>query len=102
MSKAEKKPAKTEKKSPAPVVARKPVATWNDIGDGFETLGKVGLALAIGLSAAGLFCRLADQGKVRVPTLSGLVLNRGDQGQAQNQAQAAAPAKAAAKKKTKA
>jgi hypothetical protein len=50
--------------------------TWNDIGDAFETMGKVGLAMAIGMSAAGLFCRLAEQGKVRVPTLTGLLVNR--------------------------
>lgn len=44
--------------------------TWDEIGDGFETLGKVGLAMAIGFSAAGLFCRLAQQGKVKVPNLA--------------------------------
>lgn len=48
--------------------------TWNDLAEGFETMGKVGLAVAIGFSAAGIFCRLADQGKVKVPTLSSLVL----------------------------
>jgi len=50
-------------------------ATWDEIGDTFETMGKIGLAMAVGMSAAGLFCRLAEQGKVRVPTLSSLVLN---------------------------
>lgn len=50
--------------------------SWDEIADGFETLGKVGLALAIGMSAAGLFCRLAEQGKVRVPSLSSLVVGR--------------------------
>lgn len=54
----------------------RPVApTWSEIGEGFETLGKVGLAMAVGFSAAGLFCRLAEQGKVRVPSLSTLVLS---------------------------
>ena len=62
--------------------------TWDDIGDGFELLGKVGLALAVGMSAAGLFCRLAEQGKVKIPTLSGLMLNRGEQqGKSQPSAQ---------------
>jgi hypothetical protein len=56
-------------------VERPAPPTWNDIGEGFEVLGKVGLAMAVGFSAAGLFCRLAEQGKVRVPSLSGLVLN---------------------------
>ena len=53
--------------------------SWNDIGETFETMGKIGLAMAVGMSAAGLFCRLAEQGKVKVPTLSGLVLNRNAQ-----------------------
>jgi hypothetical protein len=64
--------------------------TWNEIGEGFETLGKVGLAMAIGFSAAGLFCRLAEQGKVRVPSLSGLVLN--NQGPARSVPQSPDPA----------
>lgn len=51
------------------------VPTWNDIGEGFEIMGKVGLAMAVGFSAAGLFCRLAETGKVRVPSLSSLVVN---------------------------
>ena len=50
--------------------------TWGEVGDAFESMGKIGLAMAIGLSAAGLFCRLADQGKVRVPNLAGMVLGR--------------------------
>lgn len=49
--------------------------SWDDIGEGFETLGKVGLAMAIGFSAAGLFCRLAQQGKVKVPSLSALLVS---------------------------
>lgn len=48
--------------------------SWNDIGDGFETMGKVGLAMAVGFSAASLFCRLAQQGKVRIPPLNALLL----------------------------
>jgi hypothetical protein len=53
--------------------------TWDEIGDAFETMGKVGLAMAVGMSAAGLFCRLAQQGKIKVPTLSGMMVNRGEQ-----------------------
>jgi hypothetical protein len=49
--------------------------SWSEIGESFETLGKVGLAMAIGFSAAGLFCRLAEQGKVKVPSLPAMVLN---------------------------
>ena len=51
-------------------------ATWEQIGDSFETMGKIGLAMAVGMSAAGLFCRLADQGKVKIPSLSKLLLDK--------------------------
>lgn len=71
MSQADKKPVK---QSVSVEIPKKSQVTWSDIGESFETLGKVGLALAVGMSAAGLFCRLAEQGKVRVPTLSNLVL----------------------------
>lgn len=54
--------------------ARPPAPTWSDIGESFETLGKVGLAMAVGFSAAGLFCRLAEQGKIKVPGLAAMVL----------------------------
>ncbi len=37
-------------------------------------MGKVGLAMAVGFSAASLFCRLAQQGKVRIPPLNALLL----------------------------
>lgn len=59
---------------------QRPQPSWGEIGDSFETMGKVGLALAIGMSAAGLFCKLADQGKVKLPTLSSLILSRQDSG----------------------
>lgn len=55
---------------------RVPPPTWDEIGDSFDTMGKVGLAMAIGFSAAGVFCRLAGQGKVRVPNLVGLMTAR--------------------------
>lgn len=50
--------------------------SWCEIGESFETLGKVGLAVAVGFSAAGLFCRLADQGKIRIPALVNLLLKQ--------------------------
>lgn len=50
--------------------------SWSEISEGFETLGKVGLAMAVGFSAAGLFCRLADQGKIRIPGLANLLLKQ--------------------------
>lgn len=59
--------------------SRPPAPSWSEIGESFETLGKVGLAMAIGFSAAGLFCRLAEQGKVRVPSLTSMVVAAGPQ-----------------------
>lgn len=56
-------------------VERPAPPTWNELAESFETIGKVGLAMAVGFSAAGLFCRLAEQGKVRIPGLAGIVLN---------------------------
>lgn len=48
--------------------------SWNELADGFETMGKVGIALAVGFSAAGFFCRMAEQGKVKMPSLPSLLL----------------------------
>jgi len=75
MKASDETPESMERSQPQALEIRREV-TWNDIGDAFETMGKVGLAMAVGMSAAGLFCRLAEQGKVRVPTLSGLLVNR--------------------------
>lgn len=74
MSSAENKDlVKAQESLPA---RRVPPPTWDEIGESFETMGKVGLAMAIGFSTAGLFCRLAQQGKVRVPSLTGMLLQR--------------------------
>lgn len=63
----------TERPVQLPSSERVTPPTWDEIGEGFETLGKVGLAMAVGFSAAGLFCRLAQQGKVKVPSISALL-----------------------------
>ena len=76
MSKSELAPSPQASESLSKTDPQKPV-TWNEIGEGFEVLGKISLALALGLSAAGLFCRLAEQGKVRVPSLSAMMLQQG-------------------------
>lgn len=60
-------PLPTPKKAP-------PAPTWQELAGGFEAMSKVGLAMAVGFSAAGLFCRLADQGKVRIPHLPSWLL----------------------------
>lgn len=112
-SKAPKKDAEAAAPAPAPQAAeiqhaqalqaahqQAPVyqgrSEWMELSAKFERWGRAGIAAAIGLSAAGLFCRLADQGKVNVPILTGLVLNRpGVTPQQQAPAQdASAPAEA--------
>jgi len=40
---------------------------WAVLGDTFEAMGKVGLALTVGFTAAAVFCRWADQRKLKVP-----------------------------------
>lgn len=52
-----------------------PKPTWDELGDQFETMGKIGVALAVGFSAAGLFCKLAHQGRVKIPSMTSLLLN---------------------------
>ena len=83
MSASQEKSERLKKANSQALEVRREVS-WNEIGDAFETMGKVGLAMAIGMSAAGLFCRLAEQGKVRVPTLTGLLTNRPDSRTSEN------------------
>jgi len=42
-----------------------PNEDWHAIGDAFETMGKIGLAMTVGFTAAALFCRWADQRKLK-------------------------------------
>ncbi len=42
-----------------------PNEDWQAIGDAFETMGKIGLAMTVGFTAAALFCRWADQRKLK-------------------------------------
>lgn len=51
--------------------------SWIELGQSLEVMTKVSLALAVGFSSASIFCRLADQGKVRLPHLIDLVLGGG-------------------------
>lgn len=76
MTESDNKPEKRQSESV--VLPNKTRVTWGEIGESFEAMGKIGLALAVGMSAAGLFCKLADQGKVRIPSISDLVLPRND------------------------
>jgi len=48
---------------------RPPNDDWQILGETFEVMGKVGLALTVGFTAAAVFCRLADQRKLKVPAI---------------------------------
>lgn len=38
---------------------------WEAIGEAMETMGKIGLAMTVGFTAAALFCRWADQKRLK-------------------------------------
>lgn len=46
-----------------------PADDWQAIGEAFETMGKVGLAMTVGFTAAALFCRWADQRKLKASSV---------------------------------
>ncbi len=48
--------------------------TWGELGEGFEALGRVGLAMAVGFSAAGVFCKAVEQGRIKLPSMASLLL----------------------------
>lgn len=43
---------------------------WQVLGDTFETMGKVGLALTVGFTAAAVFCRWAERRKLKAPSVT--------------------------------
>lgn len=45
------------------------VDDWEVLGDTFEAMGKVGLALTVGFTAAAVFCRWAERRKLQAPSL---------------------------------
>lgn len=45
------------------------VDDWEVLGDTFEAMGKVGLALTVGFTAAAVFCRWAERRKLKAPSL---------------------------------
>ncbi len=51
----------------------KPVNDWQILGETFESMGKVGLALTVGFSAAAVFCKAVDSGKLKVPSVMSLM-----------------------------
>ena len=46
---------------------------WEEIGEAFETAGKISLALTVGLAAAALFCRWADQRKLKASSVKQVI-----------------------------
>ena len=46
---------------------------WEVLGDTFESMGKIGLALTVGFTAAAVFCRWAEQRKLKVPAMREMV-----------------------------
>lgn len=46
---------------------------WELLGETFETMGKIGLALTVGFTAAAVFCRWADQRKLKVPAVKEVI-----------------------------
>ncbi|MBS2034151.1 hypothetical protein JST97_04140 [bacterium] len=42
---------------------------WEAIGEAMETMGKIGLALTVGFTAAAVFCRWADQKRLKPSAL---------------------------------
>ena len=46
---------------------------WQALGEAFEAMGKAGLALTIGFTVAATVCKLAQQGKLKLPDLTGML-----------------------------
>lgn len=58
---------------PARRPAHRDAAEWQAMGEVFEGMSKVGLALTVGFTVAAAFCRLVESGGARVPDLLGVV-----------------------------
>ena len=59
--------------SSGPQLPAKPANEWQILGETFESMGKVGLALTVGFSAAAVFCKAVDSGKLKVPSVMSLM-----------------------------
>ena len=58
---------------PRAMMAQQPPNDWQILGETFEAMGKVGLAMTVGFSVAAAFCKLVDSGRVKVPKASQLL-----------------------------
>lgn len=59
--------------SDGPQLPARPANDWQILGETFESMGKVGLALTVGFSAAAVFCKAVDSGKLKVPSVMSLM-----------------------------
>jgi len=57
--------------APGPIKSRS--SDWDEIGEAFETMGKVGLAMTVGFTAAALFCRWADQRELKASSVKHVI-----------------------------
>ena len=46
---------------------------WEVLGETFDAMGKVGLAMTVGFTVAAAFCKLVDSGKLKIPKPDSLV-----------------------------
>jgi hypothetical protein len=46
---------------------------WQVLGETFEAMGKVGLAMTVGFTVAAAFCKMVNSGKIKVPQASSLI-----------------------------
>lgn len=57
----------------APAPGKSRPSDWDEIGEAFETMGKIGLAMTVGFTAAALFCRWADQKKLKASSVKQVI-----------------------------
>ncbi len=60
------------RESQSALAARRP-DDWQALGEAFEAMGKAGLALTIGFTVAAGVCKMAQQGKLKLPDFLGMV-----------------------------
>ncbi|MFN8609236.1 MAG: hypothetical protein U0931_16990 [Vulcanimicrobiota bacterium] len=53
--------------------ANRQPSDWEAIGEAMETMGKIGLAMTVGFTAAALFCRWADQKKLKTSAVKQVI-----------------------------
>ncbi|MCW5870661.1 MAG: hypothetical protein KIS61_25615 [Candidatus Eremiobacteraeota bacterium] len=62
-------PAQTPAEAAVEARPAAPSEDWQAIGEAFETMGKIGLAMTVGFTAAALFCRWAELRKLKASSV---------------------------------